>query len=117
MLKKGLHSVFILLLVLAVPLGNIMAKPLGVTVLEKKQNTTSSKKTEEPVKELLQPQVVHVQVTYVHVPSLCFLENQNIIGFSTADAYATSIEAKTIQTSTSKYFKTLFRHYIATQAP
>jgi len=117
MLKKVLHSIFILVMVLAVPLGNIMAKPIGTVVLEKKQCTSASKKAEEPVKELVQPQVVHVHATYVHAPSLCILEHQNIIGFSTADPFAIAIEAKAVQLSASKFFKTLFRHYIATQAP
>ncbi len=118
MLKQGLHSVLILLLVLAVPFGNVMAKPIGVSGVEKKQHTSTSKKTEEPVKELLQPQVVHVHVSHVHVLFPTILDYNDIqLGFSTEDTFSTAIEAKVIQPSTSKFFKTLFRHFIATQAP
>lgn len=118
MLKQGLHSVLILLLVLAVPFGNVMAKPLGVSVVEKKQHAATSKKTEEPVKELLQPQVVHVHVSHVHVLFPAVLDYNNLqLGFNTDDTFSRAIEAKVVQPSTSKFFKTLFRHFIATQAP
>jgi hypothetical protein len=118
MLKKRLHSVLILLLVLAIPFGNLVAKPLGLSVTEKKAHASASKKTEEPVKELLQPQVVHVQVSHVHVLLPTVLDDHHApLGFCTEDIFSTAIDANVIYLSTTKFFKTLFRHFIATQAP
>ena len=118
MLKKVLHSVLILLLVLAVPFGTVMAKPLSVVVTQKKECAANTKKAEEPVKELLQPQVVHALITYVYALSPYLIEYNNItLGFTTKDAFATSIDAQRVDPNASKFFKTLFRHYIATQAP
>lgn len=118
MLKKVLHSILILLLALAIPFGSIVAKPLSTSVPEKKEKPTRSKKAEEPVKELLQPQVLNAQITYVHTLSPCIVEYNNVtLGFTSEDVFASSIEAQKIDPNTSKFFKTLFRHYIATQAP
>jgi hypothetical protein len=118
MLKKGLHSILILLLVLAVPFGSVMAKPMGVIATQKKECPAKTKKAEEPVKELLQPQVVNALVTYVHALSPCIVDYNNVVfGFTTEDTFASSFEAQQVEPNASKFFKTLFRHYIATQAP
>ncbi|MDF2455421.1 MAG: hypothetical protein K0R51_1414 [Cytophagaceae bacterium] len=112
--KKVLHIVFVLLLVLAIPFSHV-AKPVVIKTPVKHQK--ASQPSEESSKAFVQPQVFHAQATSAHVltPATLAPFHCEII-FPQEEVHAAS-SFTLLDKGTSKFFKTLFRHFIATQAP
>ena len=113
MIKKVLHIVFVLLLVLAIPFSPI-AKPGAAKAIIKHDKT--HQKSEGSSKTFLQPQVIHAHVTYAHVLPCILDHHRNEIIFP-QEEITSSASVTLLDKGTSKFFKILFRHFIATQAP
>ncbi|MDB5274546.1 MAG: hypothetical protein JWO58_2913 [Chitinophagaceae bacterium] len=113
--KKVLHIVFVLLLVLAVPLSHI-AKPAYTKTIVK-QEKTSTESSKETSKTFLQPQVIHAHVSHAHVLTPCIPDHHRFEIFFPQEETSSSACTTWLDKGTSKFFKTLFRHFIATQAP
>jgi hypothetical protein len=114
MIKKVLHIVFVLLLVLAIPFSPI-AKPVAAKAVVK-HDKTHQKSDGSSSKTFLQPQVIHAHVTYAHVLPCILDHHRHEIIFPQEEA-TSSASVTLLDKGTSKFFKTLFRHFIATQAP
>lgn len=112
--KKVLHIVFVLLLVLAIPFSHV-AKHVIVKAPLKKEKT--SKSSEESSKTLIQPQVFHAQATSAQVLTLGTLEHFHCEIIFPQEEVHTSASFTLLDKGTSKFFKILFRNFIATQAP
>ncbi len=112
--KKVLHIVLVLLLVLAVPFSH-MAKPMVIKTPVQQEKT--SKPTEESSKAFLQPQVFHVQATSAHALLPAVLEHFRCEIIFPQEEILSSASIALLDQGTSKFFKILFRHFIATQAP
>lgn len=112
--KKVLHIVLVLLLVLAIPFSHA-AKPVAINTTVKEE--ASKTKEESSSKTFIQPQVFHAQASSAHLLAPCILEHFHCeIVFPQEEIQAlTSISL--LDKGASKFFKTLFRHFIATQAP
>ena len=112
--KKVLHIVFVLLLVLAVPFSHL-AKSVVTKTPVKKEKT--SKSSEESSKAFIQPQVFHAQATPAQALLPATLEHFRCEIIFPQEEILSSASFTLLEKGTSKFFKTLFRHFIATQAP
>lgn len=113
--KKVLHIVLVLLLVLAIPFSHF-AEPVAIKVPVKKEN--SSKSSEESSKTFVQPQVFHAQATSsAHVLTPAALEHFRCEIIFPQEEVHSSASFTLLDKGASKFFKILFRHFIATQAP
>lgn len=112
--KKVLHIVLVLLLVLAIPFSHF-AKPVPVKAPVKKEKP--SKSSEESSKAFVQPQVFHAQATSAHVLAPATLEHFRCEIIFPQEEIHSSASFTLLDKGASKFFKTLFRHFIATQAP
>lgn len=113
--KKVLHIVFIVLLVLAVPFSH-MAAPVTAKVpvkQEKKNNPVQ----EESSQAFIQPQVFHAQAGAAHVQAPAIIDYMHCEILFPQEQIHTSASVTLLEKGTSKFFKTLFRYFIATQAP
>jgi hypothetical protein len=115
MYKKVLHIVFVLLLVLAIPFSQVV-KPV-VMKSPVKQDKASPSQEESAAKTFVQPQVFHAPVTSAQafVPAALDYFRSEII--FPQEAFISSTSLTLLDKGTSKFFKILFRHFIATQAP
>lgn len=112
--KKVLHIVLVLLLVLAIPFSHV-AKPVAGKTAVKKE--TSSSKEESSSKSFVQPQVFHAQASSAYLLAPCIIDHFHCeISFPLEAVHATTA-ISLLDKGASKFFKTLFRHFIATQAP
>jgi len=112
--KKVLHIVFVLLLVLAIPFSHV-AKPVVLKAPVKHQKASQS--PEESSKAFVQPQVFHAQATSAHVLAPATLTPFRCEIIFPQEEVHTSSSFTLLDKGASKFFKTLFRHFIATQAP
>ena len=112
--KKVLHIVFVLLLVLAIPFSHV-AKPVVLKAPVKHQKASQS--SEESSKAFVQPQVFHVQATSAHASTPATIEPFHCEIIFPQEEVHTSSSFTLLDKGASKFFKTLFRHFIATQAP
>lgn len=112
--KKVLHIVLVLLLVLAVPFSHV-AKPVVIKSPVKHQK--ASKSSEESSKTFVQPQVFHAQATSAHVLAPATLAPFHCEIVFPQEEVHVAASFTLLDQGASKFFKTLFRHFIATQAP
>jgi len=112
--KKVLHIVLVLLLALAIPFSHV-AKPVVIKTTVKE--AASKSKEESSSKTFIQPQVFHAQASSAHSLAPCILEHFRYeIAFPQEETQASTV-LSLLDKGASKFFKTLFRHFIATQAP
>ncbi len=112
--KKVLHIVLVLLLVLAIPFSHV-AKPVVIKSSVKQQKASQS--SDESSKSFVQPQVFHAQATSAHVLAPATLTAFRCEIIFPQEEVQVAASFTLLDKGTSKFFKTLFRHFIATQAP
>lgn len=113
--KKVLHIVLVLLLVLAIPFSHV-AKPVVIKTPVKHQKASQSSE-ESSSKAFIQPQVFHAQATSAHVMAPATLEHFRCEIIFPQEEVQVATSLTLLDKGASKFFKTLFRHFIATQAP
>lgn len=112
--KKVLHIVLVLLLVLAIPFSHV-AKPVVIKSTVKHQKASQS--SEKSSEAFIQPQVFHAQASSVFALTPAILEHFHCEIIFPQEEHHVASSFALLDKGASKFFKTLFRHFIATQAP
>lgn len=115
MVQKIVHTVFILLLALIVPFSSMSHPSLVRTAVKKEQTSKPAKEKEQGA--FVQPQLVQAPVYHVQALSPCVLDLVRCEIVFPQQEVNSPVGLTLSDKGTTAFFKTLFRHFIATQAP